>query len=417
MSNRLRVVLAALAAALVCVPAAGAARGMLVGLLDEAALYDDPAYVFPLMQQARTQVLRVNLYWGGRAGVAKRRPARATDPADPAYDWSLYDRTVNYAAQHRMRVLFSIYGTPGWANGGAGLNVPPRAIADLRNFAFAAARRYSGVYPGAGRPDPAGGQALARLERAEPDARAQAAVPPRRRRAGSIQSAVDYAKICTAVYDGVTRTLIAGERVACGATAPRGNNQPTSARPTVSPLAFMRALKAAGLSARKFDAYAHHPYYGRAHGGALDAPLADGGDDGEHQRADRGAHAPVGPQAALDHRVRLPDEPARPRLRRHLREAGGVHARGVHDGAEEPAHRHDALVPAPRRAEPRRLAVGAPDAARAEEAGVQRLPRLPREADSPASSAPSAAAPTTSVTTVRSADQTSASSIGITEIQ
>ena len=42
----------------------------------------------------------------------------------------------------------------------------------------------------------------------------------------------------------------------------RGNNQPTSARPTVSPLAFMRALKAAGLSAR-FHTYAHHPYYGR----------------------------------------------------------------------------------------------------------------------------------------------------------
>ena len=54
-----------------------------------------------------------------------------------------------------MRVLFSIYGTPRWANGGAGLNVPPRAIADLHNFAYAAARRYSGVYPGAGRADPA----------------------------------------------------------------------------------------------------------------------------------------------------------------------------------------------------------------------------------------------------------------------
>ena len=33
----------------------------------------------------------------------------------------------------------------------------------------------------------------------------------------------------------------------------------------------MRALKAAGLSAR-FDTYAHHPYYGRRNGDALDAP-------------------------------------------------------------------------------------------------------------------------------------------------
>ncbi len=75
-----------------------------------------------------------------------------------------------------------------------------------------------------------------------------------------MQSAIDYTKICNAVYGGVHRTLIKGEKVACGATAPRGNNSPTSARPTISPLAFMRALKTAGL--RKFDAYAHHPYYG-----------------------------------------------------------------------------------------------------------------------------------------------------------
>ena len=70
-SNRLRVMVAALAVALLCVPTAGAARGMLVGLLDEAALYDEPTSVFPLMEQARTQVLRLNLYWGGSIGVAR----------------------------------------------------------------------------------------------------------------------------------------------------------------------------------------------------------------------------------------------------------------------------------------------------------------------------------------------------------
>ena len=260
MSRGLRVALAALAVALVCVPTAGAARGMLVGLLDEAALYDDPGYVFPLMQQARTQVLRVNLYWGGRVGVAQSRPARATDPNDPAYDWSLYDRTVNYAAQYKMRVLFSIYGTPRWANGGAGLNVPPAKIADLNNFAYAAAKRYSGVFIGAdGRTLPA-----VKLWLAWNEPNLSIGLKHQFRRVGGrwvIQSAIDYAKICTAVYNGVHRTLIKGEKVACGATAPRGNNQPTSSRPTVSPLAFMRALKTAGL--RTFDAYAHHPYYGR----------------------------------------------------------------------------------------------------------------------------------------------------------
>jgi hypothetical protein len=55
-------------------------------------------------------------------------------------------------------------------------------------------------------------------------------------------------------------TKLPGEKVACGATAPHGNNAPGSIRPSVSPLAFLRALKTAGL--RNFDAYAHHPYYG-----------------------------------------------------------------------------------------------------------------------------------------------------------
>ena len=48
--------------------------------------------------------------------------------------------------------------------------------------------------------------------------------------------------------------------VACGATAPRGDNNPSSSRPSISPLAFLRAAKKMGL--RTFDAWAHHPYYG-----------------------------------------------------------------------------------------------------------------------------------------------------------
>ena len=47
--------------------------------------------------------------------------------------------------------------------------------------------------------------------------------------------------------------------VGCGATGPRGNNQAGSSRPSMSPLAFMRAARKAGM--RTMDAYAHHPYY------------------------------------------------------------------------------------------------------------------------------------------------------------
>ena len=75
-----------------------------------------------------------------------------------------------------------------------------------------------------------------------------------------LHSAIDYAKICNAIVKGVRKTTIGASKVACGVTGPRGNNNPNSSRPAVSPLAFLRAMKKAG--AKGFDAYAHHPYYG-----------------------------------------------------------------------------------------------------------------------------------------------------------
>jgi hypothetical protein len=191
--------------------------------------------------------------------VAQSRPYDGSDPADPAYDWSLYDRTVAYAAQYGIKVLLSIYGTPAWANGGRGLNHAPDSFDDLRAFAKAAATRYSGTYPGRdGRPLPAVKMWLAWNEPNNP-----VFLAPQYRKVGKrwvVQSAVDYARICEAVYGGVHGTQFPAERVACGATAPRGNNNPRSSRPSISPIAFLTALKGAGLE--KFDVYAHHPYYG-----------------------------------------------------------------------------------------------------------------------------------------------------------
>jgi Glycosyl hydrolase catalytic core len=272
---RRRVLLAAataLAAALVAVPSAGAARGMLVGLYDEPQTFGDATRAFPMMRTLRTQVVRVNLYWGsapGRTGVglavAKRRPAKPLDPNDQAYNWALYDRTVQLARRYRIKVIFAIYGTPGWANRGSGPNVPPRSTADLRNFAYAAAKRYSGTFRPAG-VDPAYAAPLpaVRMWLAWNEPNNPVFLRKQYRKRGSrwvIQSAVDYAKICNAVYAGVKTTLLKGQKVGCGVTAPRGNNAPRSSRPSVSPLAFLRAAKRAGM--KRFDAYVHHPYYGR----------------------------------------------------------------------------------------------------------------------------------------------------------
>jgi hypothetical protein len=65
------------------------------------------------------------------------------------------------------------------------------------------------------------------------------------------------------------------ERVACGGTAPRGNNNPSSTRPSISPLAFLRATKKAGL--KTFDAWAHHPYYASASDTPTTKPLSPKG--------------------------------------------------------------------------------------------------------------------------------------------
>ena len=255
-----RAFLGALVAALIVVPAASASKHMLVGINDEAdTLYGNPDVTFPILRRLRVQVLRVNLYWGGRFGVALERPQNPTNPRDPAYDWTLYDRTVNYASQYGIKMLFSIYGTPGWANKHRGLNHAPTRFRDLQRFAAAAARRYSGTFRGLdGRRLPRVRMWLAWNEPNNPIF----LFPQYRRVRGRwvIQSARNYAQICNAVYAGIHGTRIKGERVGCGVTGPRGNDLPGSFRASVSPLVFLRACKKFGL--RRFDVYAHHPYYG-----------------------------------------------------------------------------------------------------------------------------------------------------------
>ena len=238
---------------------AHASRYLRVGIYDEAqTLYGPIPETFGLLDQLNVQEIRENLYWGGPYGVAQKRPADAKNPDDPAYHWTLYDRTVQYAHQYGIRVLFSIYATPTWESGRLSKNIAPRSAADLRNFAYAAATRYSGTFMGDdGVVLPAVKDWTAWNEPNNPTF----LLPQYKRTASGwiIQSAIDYAKICNAVYGGVHATLAGSERVACGVTAPRGNNNPSSPRPSVSPLAFLRAAKKAGL--KTFDAWAHHPYY------------------------------------------------------------------------------------------------------------------------------------------------------------
>lgn len=248
----------AAAAALAVAPGAAASKSIQTGLFDDAQiLWGNPDKVFPMLKSLDTQLIRVNLYWNI---AAKRRPANPLNPNDGAYDWSPWDRAVQYGSQYGVKVVLSIFGTPSWANGGAAQNVPPTNVLDLKKFAQAAAKRYGGAFKGYdGRTLPAVRSWLVWNEPNNPVFLS----PQYRQVAGKwvIQSAVAYAQMCNAVVAAVHGMTGGASKVACGVTGPRGNNDPGSGRPSVSPLAFLRAMKAAG--SKGFDAYAHHPYYGK----------------------------------------------------------------------------------------------------------------------------------------------------------
>ena len=248
----------AIVAALVGASTADASRYIQKGISDDAqVLYGNPDTVFPMLKQLNTKLLRVNLWWGGPNGVARRKPVNAASPSDPAYNWDTYDRTVRYAYAYGMQPIFTVIGTPTWANPG-GWNTAPKKVADLTAFVLAAARRYSGTFKAVD------GTTIGRVSKwiAWNEPNNPVFLKPQFVRSGAkwvMQSPKDYARICNAVVKA-TKSVNLSNKVACGATSPRGNNQPGTPRSSVSPLAFLRAMKNAGATG--FDAYAHHPYYG-----------------------------------------------------------------------------------------------------------------------------------------------------------
>jgi hypothetical protein len=254
--------IAALLLALAAAQPAQGSRALIKGVFDEAETIGRPQRTFPVLRTLRTEAVRVNLYWHL---VATRKPTVPTNPNDRAYDWGAYDRMVQIAARNRVKIVFGIVGTPGWANGRRGRSYAPKRSRDLRNFAYAAATRYSGTFIPKASEDQPDARPLPKVRHwlawNEPNNPVFLRPQFKRVRGGwRIESAVQYAKICNAILSGIRATVLNGEKIACGVTAPRGNNAPNSRRASVSPLAFLRAMKRYG--ARRFDAYAHHPYYG-----------------------------------------------------------------------------------------------------------------------------------------------------------
>ena len=212
-------------------PAAIAAPTMQIGIYDEGeTLFGDLGQVFPQLQGAARRRAPREPLLGRQARRREVAPVRRrATPATPPTTGRSTTATAFYAAANGIKLLFSITGTPAWANGGQARTGRRRTTRDLRDFAYAAATRYSGTYVGT----TAERCPAVRLWAAWNEPNNPVFLRPQFVRSGGkwvIQSAIDYAKICNAVYDGVHATLVKGEQVACGVTAPRGNNNPASAR-------------------------------------------------------------------------------------------------------------------------------------------------------------------------------------------
>jgi hypothetical protein len=128
--TRIRV-LSALAIVLAWLVAAAAAHGALPRPFVGATAFEDPSSEeFELMSEA-VGTYRTNLYWP---------PVEPVVPGER--DWSRYDALVGAAAEHRIQVLATIYGSPGWA--AAKSHHPPDAAHrdDFQEFLRAAVGRY-----------------------------------------------------------------------------------------------------------------------------------------------------------------------------------------------------------------------------------------------------------------------------------
>jgi hypothetical protein len=107
-------------------------------------VYRNGVNQFPLYRQLGVKIFEVDLPW---AQVAPTRPAHATRPSDPAYQWPAeVAQAVTQARSFHMRVLLQIIGAPPWANGGHPSSWAPRDPADFAAFATAAAREYPSVH-------------------------------------------------------------------------------------------------------------------------------------------------------------------------------------------------------------------------------------------------------------------------------
>ena len=248
MRRTVRLVVALCLLTALTAPAALAAERMWIGFHDDASFRwsQNRAERVQAAADAGSTILRLLVQWDL---AAPKRPARPTDPFDPAYVFGDVDEAVRAAQVADQEVLITISGTPSWANGGKRPNVMPRRLPDLTAFARAVSSRYSGRYEGL---------PFVRFWSVWNEPNLQLFLAPQYDKKGRSVAPRNYAKLYAAAYKGIK----AGNRdalVAIGETSARGSDKPVGSRPTHSPGKFAELVAKANRKL-KFDAWSHHPY-------------------------------------------------------------------------------------------------------------------------------------------------------------
>ena len=117
---------------LLCLGFAGSASAAPRSFYGLVASADPTATEFERMGSARVGTLRLNFSW---------ESVQHSGPDQP-YDWSRYDSLIGAAAKQGIRVLPTIFSSPGWA--AAKPHHPPRpgSMDEYREFVRAASARY-----------------------------------------------------------------------------------------------------------------------------------------------------------------------------------------------------------------------------------------------------------------------------------
>ncbi|HZT16958.1 MAG TPA: beta-galactosidase [Gaiellaceae bacterium] len=207
-----------LVVAAVCAQGAHASPYVRYGIQDDAWLQWGPGTLeqrLAKLDAMGTDVVRFNVDW------------RTVEPRRGAYDWSTLDPILDGLHQHGIAPLLTLYGTPGWANGGRSENWAPTSGSTFAAFASAVARRYPFV----------------RLWTIWNE-------PNQRRWLRPTSPRIYTQRLLNPAYAAIHRAS-PGSQVAGGVTAPRGNTG------GVSPLDWVAGMKAAHA---RLDAYAHNPY-------------------------------------------------------------------------------------------------------------------------------------------------------------